>query len=205
MNENKLYVLEDGFLDIHPLGFSSPEIQVLRKKHNVNKLADFVKNACSAKNLESGLDAIEDVVKVVTRSSMVSVFEKMKFRDIIKGLSNDELFTLLDGIYENIHGDEEKGFNLMKDVLTKYKIAKWPILTVFRCYYYLDTDLLIKPTTVKKIIKHLEIVDIAYSPTPTFDFYNKYRAHINTMKKMVDPSLAPNNPAFSGFLMMTIK
>lgn len=203
MNIDKLKQLEKEFLHVYPDGFDSEAMQEGARKHKIGPTAKFFEQALSETSLESGLDAIEDVVKCITKSSMVSVFEKVRFKDLIKGISKDEKFFLLDAIYENVHGDEEKGFNMMIELLSKYKLAKWPILTVFRTYMNLDHDVLIKPTTVKKVIKHLEL-DLTYSPSPTYAFYNKYREYINEMKKHVAKSLQPNNPAFSGFLMITI-
>jgi hypothetical protein len=42
-----------------------------------------------------------------------------------------------------------------------------------------------------------------YKPRPTWSFYAGYRDAIARMKAAVSPALAPNNAAFTGFLMMT--
>ncbi|MDN5303167.1 MAG: hypothetical protein PWP46_46 [Fusobacteriaceae bacterium] len=68
----------------------------------------------------------------------------------------------------------------------------------------LEKDLLIKPTTTKSILNYFEVKDIKYNSKPSYEFYSKYRDFINNLKKEVTPSLAPNNPAFLGFLMLTI-
>jgi hypothetical protein len=54
------------------------------------------------------------------------------------------------------------------------------------------------------ILKELEI-DLIYHPTPTWSFYKDYRKTINDSKKGVSPSLSPNNPAYCGFLMMSLE
>jgi len=54
------------------------------------------------------------------------------------------------------------------------------------------------------ILRFFEIDDPVYSPTPSWDFYRKYRKLMNDAKKEVDRSLSPSNAAFSGFLMMTV-
>lgn len=205
MNLGKLKYLEHKFLRAYPQGFASEEMKVISKKHKVGKAADYVIKTCSKENLSRGLEVVEDVAKIVTKSSMVSVFEKVKFRDLIKEFDNIEKLMFLDAVYENIHGDEETGFNLLVDLLSPYKLAKWTIITVFRAYYNLDYDVFMKPTTVKNIIRYMELNDIKYVVKPNFELYGKYRDYINTMKKEVDASLSPNNPAFSGFLMITVE
>ncbi len=204
MNINKLIRLENDFLLHYPHGFNNEEMQKAKKKHNIGRVQEYLKKVCSKENMKLGLTAYDDIIKVVSRSSMVSVFEKMGFRDLSKELDNTEKYFLLDGIYELIHGNEEKGFKMMVSLLEPYKLAKWPIITVWRAYWDLDYDILVKPTTVKKVINYLELENIKYTPKVNYEFYKKYRTYINELKKHVGSSLKPNNPAFSGFLMMTI-
>lgn len=71
----------------------------------------------------------------------------------------------------------------------------------FLAYYRPDYDVFLKPTTVKNVIATFELEGLKYNPTPSYDFYKTYRQAINEMKKIVDSSLSPNNPSFSGFLM----
>lgn len=111
---------------------------------------------------------------------------------------------LVSSIGELIHGDEEKGFNELLELLVYYKMGKWTLMTVFRCYYYPDNDLLYKPTTVKGVINKFELEGLVYKPRPSYDFFVKYRDAINEMKTYIDPSLKSSNAAFSGFLMMTM-
>ncbi len=136
---------------------------------------------------------------------MVSVFEKMRFRDLAHEFSSYEKMEFVDGVFELLYGNEKKGFYMLISLLKPYKLAKWPIISVFRAYKNPKRDVFMKPTTVKKILKHLDIDDIKYESLPNYAFYKKYRTYINKMKKEVDKSLSPNNPAFSGFLMVTIK
>ena len=203
MNLDRLEEFEERFFMMYPEGFDSFELVSAKKKHNIEKISKYVRDVLSRENLERGLMAVEDIIKVVSKSSMVSVFEKMKFRDYVRAFDEFQKLELIDAVIENVHGDEEKGFNALVRLLSRYKIAKWPILTVFRCYYNLNYDILVKPTTVKNVIRNLEL-DISYSPTATYKFYNQYRTLINQMKDHVDPRLSPTNPAFSGFLMMTM-
>jgi len=104
-----------------------------------------------------------------------------------------------------IHGDMEKGFDLMISVLEKVKLAKWPIITVCPLYYNPDEEVFIKPTTVKKIIAYYELEDIVYKPRPSYEFYWKYKKYFREMRREVDIKAAPDNAAFSGFLMMSVE
>jgi hypothetical protein len=58
---------------------------------------------------------------------------------------------------------------------------------------------------VKGIIETFELTHLQYRPTPTWSFYEAYRAALNEMKSWVDPSLARYNIAFSGFLMRSMQ
>jgi hypothetical protein len=128
---------------------------------------------------------------------MVYLFEKPKFRDAVKAMPFEDKEMLVIGLKEFLHGDEEQGFNLSLQVLLKYRVAKWPLLTVCPCYYRPILDLLIKPTTVKNIIKNFEVEGLIYHSPPSYNFYKSYRELINSMKKEVDSSLSPDNAAFS--------
>lgn len=204
MNNNKLKVLESKFFAIYPGGFDDEELKKMTKKHNFAKVSKFVKEVCSEESLKRGIYAIDDIMRVVSKSSMVSVFEKMRFRDLVREFDVTEKVLVVQAVRELVHGDEEEGFNQLYNLLSPYKLAKWPILTVFRAYCYPEYDVLVKPTTVKKIIKYLELEDVVYSPKASYEFYQKYREHINFLKTKVDSKLSPHNPAFSGFMMITI-
>lgn len=204
MNKQKLKYLEEKFLSIYPEGFQSEDMIAVGKKHNVGKLSEYVTKVCQIDYLNRGNIILEDLIKIITKSSMVSVFEKMRFRDTAREFSSEEKALFVYAIKALIHGDEREGFNTLIYLLIPYKLAKWTIITAFRAYYNLDYDVFVKPTTVKKIIKYLELNDVVYQPLPDYDIYVKYRNDINNMKRLVSKSLSPNNPAFSGFLMMMI-
>ena len=205
MNIGKLTYLEHRFLAIYPDGFDGEEMKQIGKKHGLGKHTKYIHEVCSKENFKYGISIFDDVMKIVSRSSLVSVFEKMRFRDLMKELDLDEKRELLDAVYENLHGDERYGFESMVNILEKYKLAKWPIVTIFQTYYNPTKSVFMKPTVVKKIIKFLELEGVVYTVRPNYDFYVKYKKYINEMKKHVDKRLRPNNPAFTGFLMITIE
>lgn len=204
MNIEKLKNAERQFLMTYPEGFESPEMVEIGKKHKMEKLIEYAKAHFGPSAFEDTHGMLESMIQLVNKSSMVSIFEKPKFRDALKSFSDEERKRAVLGLFELLHDDEALGFQMLVDVLSPYGIAKWPILTVFGCYYHPHRDLLFKPTTVKGVLSYFEIEDIKYSAKPTYAFFVAYRDHINQMKKAVSPMLSPNNAAFSGFLMVSM-
>ena len=204
MNLNKLDLLEREFLARFPEGWNSEELVQIGKKHKLQKHIDYIHKVCAKENMQQGLSVYMDVMKVVSNSSMVSVFEKVRFRDFVKEIDDTDKHELMGSIFEMLHGDEEEGFTRLISLLSFYKLAKWPIITVWLAYWDVDYQVFVKPTTVKKIINYLELEDISYSSKANYQFYTKYRAYINELKKHVDKRIQTSNPAFSGFFMMTI-
>ena len=144
---------------------------------------------------------LDDIVKLVSRSSMVSMFEKPKFRDYVNGLNRNDRTELADGFRKLLHGNQQKGFEQVFDILLEGKLAKWSLMTICSMYYRPQKDVFVKPTTTKNVIRVFEIQDLIYHPRPTWEFYAAYRDLIADMKSKVDPCLSPNNAAFTGFLM----
>jgi len=204
MNTAKLKEAEYEFLNRYPGGFNHREMLIISKKHKPEKMKTLAAESFDVESFNDPVLIVENMIKVITRSSMVSVFEKPKFRDYARMISNDEKALLSKGLYEFLYDNQEAGFNMMLDILKMGKLAKWTILTICPVYFKPHREVYIKPTTVKGVIDHFEIRDIAYSPKPTFEFYRSYRDIINQMKKEVDPLLSPDSAAFSGFLMMSI-
>lgn len=203
MNIAKLKQAQQAFYSIYPQGFDSPQMVQVVKKHKLSKTVSFAHEVFSKKAIKNVEEAADNMVRLVARSSMVSVFEKPRYRDAVRNMDILEKTQLVHSLDMLLHGDEEKGFNLMLEVLLRHGLAKWTLITVFRCYYYPETDLLYKPTTVKKIIEAFELQGLVYKPRPSYDFFVKYRDAINEMKMYVDENFRRSNAAFSGFLMMS--
>ncbi|MDX1959052.1 MAG: hypothetical protein SFU98_10795 [Leptospiraceae bacterium] len=204
MNQDKLKTAERKFLTKYPLGFQSPEMLEIVKKHKMEKYIEFAKTSFAKENLKQPKQVTQAMVKMITQSSMVSVFEKPKFRDFVASLSAAENERLGAALMEFLHGDEKSGFENQIQILTKGQLAKWSIITVCPSYFEPNKEVFIKPTTAKGVIEHFEITKIKYNPKPTYEFYKEYRAIINSMKKKVNKSLSPSNAAFGGFLMMSL-
>ena len=203
MNTKTLKAAEKKFLKKYPGGFGHPSMVELGKKHKMGQLEGFAKEKLSKNSFGDTNEIIAASAKLVSRSTMISMFEKPKFRDMVTKLPkrNKEIFA--EAFYELLHGKEKQGFDLLVDELKKEKLAKWPLATVIQAYYRPNKEVFVKPTTTKLVIEKIGL-DLKYNATPSWDFYRQYRKSINEMKSKVSKNLAPNNPAFCGFLMMSL-
>lgn len=205
MNIEKLKDAEGIFMMRYPGGFENPEMMEIAKKHKLGVIEKFAKESFEKPNFKNRGDIVENYIKLITKSTMVSLFEKPKFRDGVHSMTMEEKEELCSGMYELLYGDEKLGFEKVVKVLSYYKLAKWTIISSFLYYNDPTYQVFVKPTTVKNIIKHFEIDDIKYDAKPTYEFYSKFRELINGMKEHVDQSIWPNNAAFTGFLMIVME
>ncbi len=203
MNLDILHKAEDSFFAKYPGGFYNPEMIAIGKKHKMEQMEKLAKESFTEERFNDPMTIVEDAIKLVSRSSMVSVFEKPRFRDYVRSLNREEKAAFAHALHELLHGKQEDGFNLLQGLLVREKLAKWTLMTVIPAYYRPQKEVFIKPTTAKLIINKLGL-DLEYKPTPSWEFYKGYRKAVNEMKGKVDKSLAPNNPAFCGFLMMSL-
>ena len=204
MNAEKLKFAEEKFLMQYPGGFQNPVMIEIAKKHKIEKMIEMAKESLSRDKFEDSDEFAQAMVKIVARSSMVSVFEKAKFRDLVKEMSDEEKRRLSENMFELIHGNQEKGFNQMVEFLQIFKMAKWTIMTVCMLYSNPSVEVFIKPTTTKGVIKYFELEGLEYKPQPSYEFYKEYRKQINEMKNKMDESLRVDNAGFCGFLMMAM-
>jgi len=205
MNLKKLKQAEEKFFNRYPGGFAHPEMIAIRKKHKLEKMVELTQGGFAKRNFKLPDLIIENMIKVITRSSLISVFEKPKFRDFARSLPSEDRKTLASGLQELLHGNEQTGFETMLEVLKSGRLAKWSLMTICQAYYHPQVEVFVKPTTAKGIIETLELKNLQYKPAPTWAFYNEYRAEINEMKSKVDASLSPYNVAFTGFLMRSMQ
>lgn len=203
MNLDKLKAAENSFLMQYPGGFADPAMQEIAKKHKMDKLIEFAQQHFTQDCYSHVEQTAANMVKLVSRSSMVSMFEKPKFRDFVARLDQHQKAYMVDSLIEFIHGNQQSGFEALVDLLRTEKLAKWSLLTIIPTYYAPTKEVFVKPTTAKGVIAHFDVETIVYKPAPTWAFYKGYRRLINQSKKKVSKSLSPTNAAFTGFLMMT--
>tara|TARA_B100000686_G_C16446304_1_gene789663 strand:- start:127 stop:801 length:675 start_codon:yes stop_codon:yes gene_type:complete len=204
MNLEKLKEAEGRFLMRYPLGFDDPALLPIKKKHNVDKLINLAKVNLTQLNCHQPNFIADTLIDIVSRSSMVSRFEKPPFRDFVNSLDGHEKETLAFAVEQRLYGNKRKGFELLVGLLLPYKIAKWSVISAVPFYFSPRREVFVKPTTAKNIIAFLEVKDLFYDPIPSWDFYTGYRKLIVEIKKNVHRSLSPNNAALTGFLMFSI-
>lgn len=204
MNLGKLKEAEAKFFEHYPGGFQNSELVAISKKHKMDQMIRLAQEGFGREQFKQPEAIVETMVKMVSRSSMVSVFEKPRFKEFVISLPLEIREMLAQGLELSFYGQQPEGFELLLDILKTGKLAKWSLITVWPAYFRPRVEVFVKPTTVKGVIDFFEIQSLLYKPTPTWSFYQEYREVINEMKTVVDPSLSPSNAAFSGFLMLSM-
>jgi len=205
VNIKKLKQAEAEFLARYPGGFADPAMAPIKKKHNVDKLTEFAQANLTRSHFNRPEHVCDTLVRIISRSSMVSMFEKPKFRDFVRSLNNHEKEHLAFAFEKRLYGRSKRaGFEEILGMLSHHKIAKWPIISAVPFYFAPKKEAFVKPTTAKGIIAYLEIDDMQYRPGPSWEFYSAYVKLLNQVKKEVHPSISPNYAALSGFLMSTM-
>ncbi|WP_310439760.1 hypothetical protein [Sulfuricurvum sp.] len=205
MNFKKLTEAEASFFTFYPKGFEDEALLSIIKRHKTAKIGESVRELFAPEKFSCTEEIGESFAKIVSKSSLISLFEKPKVRDMVKAMSMEQQDMFAIGLYELLHADKEKGFNILVDVLSIYKLAKWSIVTLIPYYYARDKEFFIKPTTTKDIIKFFEISGLEYKPKPTYEFYMRYTQILQEMKSHVSPLIGADNAGFTGFLMMAMK
>ncbi len=203
MNLEKLKQAEALFLQRYPQGFLHPDMLALGKKHKMDKMIEMAQTSFAKSRFKDVKGVASAMVQIVSRSSMISVFEKPRFKDYVTSLDTNELLPLTEGLKDFIHGNQRQGFESMVNALKYAKLAKWSLITLIPNYFAPNDEVFLKPTTVKGVIKQFELEPLQYKPTPTWEFYDWYRQQIAAMKAEIIDTLKPNNAAFCGFLMMS--
>ena len=204
MNLKKLKQAEASFLANYPKGFGDPEIKEMVKKHNLNRMIVQIQESFVKVNFKNSRVIADDMVRHIGRSSMISLYEKPKFRELVKSLNYAEIEALCSGFRNMLHGEKKIGFEMVLSILQSRKLAKWSLLTILPVYFHPHDEVFVKPTTAKRVIEYFELSDLQYRPQPNWEFYEAYRRQILDMASHVSPSLSPNNAAFTGFLMMSL-
>ncbi len=205
MNLEKLKDVETEFLLQYPSGFQDAKFFPTMKKFDPSKLETFTKENLKKENFSNPSLVIDAFSQIIQKSVLVSLFDKLKFRDIKENLTSYEKDMLSIELYELLHGNQKNGFDGIVEFLSQYNLAKWTIISVILYYNDRQKEYFIKPTTTKNVIKYFEIKDLVYKPTPSFEFYNAYKKVLNEMKKNIHKSLYPDNAAFTGFLRIAME
>ena len=204
MNELKLHEAEALFLQLYPAGFADPAIAPIRRKHNVDQLVRFTQAALTRASCQQPHHVVQSVFKIISRSSMVSRFEKPNFRAFIKTLSSDGEKEFAYAIEQRLFGRKQLGFERLVALLAPHQVARWALVSAIPFYHAPRREAFVKPSTAKAILAFLEVHDLHYHSTPTWAFYKGYQRLLLDIRRRVHPSLSPSNAALSGFLMMSM-
>ncbi|WP_072682645.1 hypothetical protein [Arcobacter sp. LA11] len=205
MNLKKLKNAEELFFELYPKGFADELLQPIIKRHNIPKLSQTVQELFTKDSFGQPELICESFTKIVSRSSMISLFEKPKVRDMVKSMSIEQKDIFSISLYNLLYEDKEDGFESLVEILAMYKLAKWSIISIIPYYLYRDKEFFIKPTTTKNIIKFFDIENVVYKPRPSYEFYVKYKKVLEKMKPKVKKSLREDNAFFTGFLMIVME
>ena len=204
MNLKRLKRAEKEFFHRYPGGFENPDLIMIRKHHRLEKMFAMTQDSFAKRKFKFPDLIVENMIKIITSSSLISRFEKPRFRDYALALLPQEKQRLKKSLEELLHGNERIGFESLGEMLQKWKLAKWSLMTICQAYFHPQMEIFMKPTTTKNIIQYFELNHLQYYSTPTWTFYEHYRSVINEMKTKVDFSLSPNSIAFTGFLMRSM-
>jgi len=205
MNLQKLKEAEANFFAFYPKGFEDEGLLPIIKRHNTAGIGKSVREMFAPDRFSRTEEIGENFAKIVSKSSLISLFEKPKVRDMVKQMNMEQQDMLAIGLYELLHADKAKGFTILVDVLSVYKLAKWSIVTLIPYYYDRENNFFIKPTTTKDIIKFFDLQGMVYKPRPAYEFYTKYTKTLEEMRSQVSPLIGADNAGFTGFLMMAMK
>lgn len=205
MNKEKLWEIERLFYSRYPQGFQDPLILEIVKKHKPDKVQQMARTYFSEDQFSFPAVVAQNWVKLVSSSTMISLFDKPKFRDYIRGLHEDSVSNLIGHMQAFFYGDEDQGFTGMVAQLHRDKMAKWSILTLGPVLLRPDRDVFVKPTTAKGIIELLDVKNIKYQTYPTYEFYRGFRELIMEIKTTMHKPVSDNNAAITGFLMMAME
>lgn len=206
MRIDKLHDLQGDFFARYAEGFMDPEMIKMGKKHNVDKVVDFTHESFSETQFGKPESIIKSLTQVVSKSSMISMFDKPKLRDALLTLAPKERDALADAVFKLLYSDEQKGFEQILDQLVILKLGRWSLMSVLPFYFDPQNHWFIKPNTTKSILKYFEVdKQMIYKPRPSYAFYQEYSDFLTQLRDESDPRLSPNNAAYTGFLMMTIR
>ena len=201
----KLKDIEAEFLENYPKGFQDEGMLEIVKRFKAEKFEQEVNELFKKDNFSQAEIVCENFTKIVSKSPLISLFEKPKLRDAIKSMGIYEKDMLSIALYDLLYGKQKDGFETLVEILAEYKLAKWSIISLIPYYLNRKKEYFIKPTTTKNILKYFEIENIIYKPKPSFEFYKEYKNFLNQLKKQTDKSLCKDNAQFTGFMMLVFK
>ncbi|RXK14497.1 hypothetical protein CP965_03340 [Halarcobacter mediterraneus] len=206
MNTEALKDLEAEFLEEYPEVFEDERLVKQIKKFNPSKLEELSKEFFKKDNFSQPEIICDNFVKIVYKSVVISFYDKMKLRDAFKelGMYEKDMFSI--ALYDLLYGNKKEGYEGIVEILKEYNLAKWTLISLVPYYLNRDKDYFVKPTTAKSIISYLQLKNLEYKPTPSYEFYQGFKKALDEIKTKIDKSLkAKDNIYLTAFLRTAIK
>ena len=121
-------------MERYPGGFNHPEVQAIGKKHRVTQMVALAQDEFARSRFKNPETFAEAMVKIASRSSLISMFEKPRFRDAVRTMAHSEKDILTAGLEDFLHGKRQRGFDAMTMTLAQWKLAKWSLITLIPNY-----------------------------------------------------------------------
>ena len=100
MNLKQLRRAERKFLSRYPGGFTHPDMVAVGRKHKMDRMIRMSQAAFGEDGFDRPGAVVDNLVKLVGTSSMVSMFEKPKFRSFANALNDMEKTLLADALQD---------------------------------------------------------------------------------------------------------
>lgn len=206
--------IDNDFLLRFPDGLQDAAWQALAKKHrSVDSVIQLCQQGLTAERLQQAIasqryaDITETCRQIIGRSTTVSTFEKMAFRNYLG--FRDVHAAFVAALYHLLHQFGPDSFADFVEVLQLCRNdgnanpAKWPVVTCFLAYSQPDRHVCIKPTTIKKVAARLD-VDIAYRPLPNYDTYQRVQAMVQDFRQHSQLAQQQNNIIAQAIMYCTV-
>jgi len=204
MDLDRLARAQEAFLQRFPEGFEHPTMAAMAKKHRMPRMTELARERFAKANFRDPDVIVAGFAELISKATVVSLFEKPRLRDFVAVLLPADKKRLAGGLRDWLHGDRRAGFEGVLEVLAAGRLAKWSLQTAVPMYYHPTTEVFLKPTTVKGVIETFGLDVPPYRATPSWEFYEAYRAAILDLQARVHPSLRPGTAAFCAFLWMSL-
>ena len=206
--------IDHDFLLRFPAGLADPDWQALGKKHkSVDSVIRLCREGLAEEHMARALaedrlaELSETCRQIIGRSTTVSTFEKMAFRNYLAFTDVHRAF--LQALYRLLHHFGPDSFADFVEVLqlcrhdSNANPAKWPVVSCFLAYSQPDVHVCIKPTTIKKVAARLG-VDIAYQALPNYDTYIRVQAMVQDFKRHSALAAGQNNIIAQAIMYCTV-
>lgn len=154
MKIEKLKDIEFEFFEAYPDGFENEKHMKMMKNFNPDKLELICKELFAKENFSTPEIVCENFIKMVSKSVVISFYDKLKLRDAIKAMGIYEKDMLSIALYDLLYGDKKDGFDGFVEILSEHNLAKWTLISLVPYYMNRYSEYYIKPTTTKKILSY---------------------------------------------------